>query len=567
MWHEIRLSSLGVIADAELELGPGLTVLTGETGAGKTMVVTALGLLRGARADAGLVRHGADRLRVEATVDVGALPEVKVLLDETPAETDGDDLVLARTIGKDGRSRAYLGGASVPAGMLARLSEQLVAVHGQSDQHRLLQAGAQRAALDRFGDLTAALATYRPGYARLIESRRELEELTSASQERARELDVLVFGLDEIAEVAPEEGEDDALRVEESRLAHAESLALAAAEAHGLLSDTDDAADVLDLLGRAGSVLDGVREHDPALDAQARRLDEIRFTVSDVAAELASYADGVEVDPARLAAVSERRAALAGLTRKYGPELSDVLAWAEDARRRATALQGDDGRIAELTEEIARLEADLLAQAADITARRRESAVRLAAEVGTELEALAMPHARIDVAVRAPEAPEPSDLGPDGIDTVELLLAANAGAAPRPLAKGASGGELSRVMLALEVVLADKASVPTFVFDEVDAGIGGRAAIEVGRRLARLASGAQVLVVTHLPQVAAFGDRHYHVLKSDDGTVTTSGVALLDDDARVAELSRMLAGLEGSATAEAHARELVALAAEDRALR
>ncbi|WP_370619694.1 DNA repair protein RecN [Mumia sp. Pv 4-285] len=567
MWHEIRLSSLGVIADAELELGAGLTVLTGETGAGKTMVVTALGLLRGARADAGLVRHGADRLRVEATVDVGGLPAVRDLLDETPAETDGDDLVLARTIGKDGRSRAYLGGASVPAGMLARLSEQLVAVHGQSDQHRLLQAGAQRDALDRFGDVGKALASYRPAYTRLVESRRELEELTSASQERARELDVLVFGLDEIAQVAPEEGEDDALRIEESRLAHAESLVLAAAEAHGLLSDTDDAADVLDLLGRASSLLDGVREHDPALDAQARRLDEVRFTVSDVAGELASYADGVEVDPARLAAVSERRAALAGLTRKYGPALSDVLAWSDDARARAAALQGDDGRIAELTEEIAQLERDLLAQAAEITALRQESAVRLAAEVGAELEALAMPHARIEVAVRAPETPEPSDLGPDGTDVVELLLAANAGAAPRPLAKGASGGELSRVMLALEVVLADKASVPTFVFDEVDAGIGGRAAIEVGRRLARLASGAQVLVVTHLPQVAAFGDRHYHVLKSDDGTVTTSGVALLDDDARVAELSRMLAGLEGSATAEAHARELVALAAEDRALR
>ncbi|MBW9213672.1 DNA repair protein RecN [Mumia sp. zg.B53] len=567
MWQEIRLSSLGVIADAELELGPGLTVITGETGAGKTMVVTALGLLRGSRADSGLVRHGADRLRVEATVDVGALPGVRALLDETPAETEGDELVLARTIGKDGRSRAYLGGASVPAGMLARLSEQLVAVHGQSDQHRLLRTGAQRAALDRFGDVEALLEDYRPAYSRLLEARRTLDDLTSAGQERARELDVLVFGLDEIAAVAPEEGEDDALRIEEARLAHAESLALAAAEAHSLLSDTDDASDVLDLLGRASALLDGVREHDPALDVQARRLDEVRFTVSDVAGELASYSDGVEVDPARLAGVSERRAALAGLTRKYGPTVADVLRWAEEAQVRVTTLQGDDGRIAELADEIAALESDLLAQAATITARRRESAVRLAAEVGAELEALAMPHARLDVQVDAPASPTPADLGPDGVDAVEMLLAANAGAAPRPLAKGASGGELSRVMLALEVVLADRASVPTFVFDEVDAGIGGRAAIEVGRRLARLAANAQVLVVTHLPQVAAFGDRHYHVLKSDDGTVTTSGVGLLDDDARVAELSRMLAGLEGSATAEAHARELVDLAAEDRALR
>ena len=567
MWQEIRLSSLGVIADAELSLGRGLTVITGETGAGKTMVVTALGLLRGARADAGLVRHGADRLRVEATVDVGGLPAVQAVLEETPAELDGDELVVARTIGRDGRSRAYLGGSSVPAGVLARVSEQLVAVHGQSDQHRLLRTGAQREALDRFGDVTALLGEYAPTYARLQEARRTHEELVAASQERIRELDVLLFGLDEIAAVAPEDGEDDALRVEEARLAHAESLALAAAQAHALLSEVDDAADVLDLLGQAGALLDGVREHDPALDDQARRLDEVRFTVSDVAAELASYADAVEIDPARLAAVSERRAALATLTRKYGPALSDVLRWADDARERSKALQGDDERIEALRDEVEELEADLLARAREISARRRESAGRLAAAVGAELEALAMPHARIEVEVRTPPSPDASDLGPDGIDDVELLLAANAGATPRPLAKGASGGELSRVMLALEVVLADKASVPTFVFDEVDAGIGGKAAIEVGRRLARLAASAQVIVVTHLPQVAAFGDRHYHVLKSDDGTVTTSGVALLSDDERVAELSRMLAGLEGSATAEAHARELVDLAAEDRALR
>lgn len=567
MWQEIRLSSLGVIADAELSLGPGLTVITGETGAGKTMVVTALGLLRGARADAGLVRHGADRLRVEATVEVAGLDAVRTVLDDTPAELDGDDLVVARTIGRDGRSRAYLGGASVPAGVLARVSEQLVAVHGQSDQHRLLRTSAQREALDRFGDVVGLLTEYAPAYARLHEARRAHDELVAARQERLRELDVLLFGLDEIAAVAPEEGEDEALRVEEGRLAHAESLVRAAAEAHTLLSEVDDAADVLDLLGQAGALLDAVREHDPALDLQARRLEEVRFTVTDVASELASYSDGVEVDPARLAAVSERRAALTGLTRKYGPELSDVLQWADDARERTKTLQGDDDRIATLEEEIAALESDLLARAAEITTRRRDAAGRLAASVETELEALAMPHARLEVDVRTPEAPEPADLGPDGVDDVELLLAANAGAAPRPLAKGASGGELSRVMLALEVVLADKASVPTFVFDEVDAGIGGKAAIEVGRRLARLAANAQVIVVTHLPQVAAFGDRHYHVLKSDDGTVTTSDVALLDDDERVAELSRMLAGLEGSATAEAHARELVDLAAEDRALR
>ncbi|KHL11065.1 DNA repair protein RecN (Recombination protein N) [Mumia flava] len=566
MWQEIRLSSLGVIAEAELVLGPGLTVITGETGAGKTMVVTALGLLRGTRADAGLVRHGDERARVEARVAVDAHDEVERILADTPAELDEGELVIARTVGKDGRSRAYLGGASVPAGLLARVSEHLVAVHGQSDQHRLLQLGTQRAALDRFGELDDLLDAYRPGYARLLEARRELDELTAAEQERARELDLLLFGLDEIAAVDPQPGEDDDLRAEEDRLAHAESLVAAAVEAHHLLSDTDDSLDVMDLLGRTGALLDQVRAYDPDLDAIAGRLEEVRFTISDVAGELASYPERVEADPARLAAVSERRAALAGLTRKYGAQVADVLEWAEDAQQRVEGLRGDDERIAALTDEVTGLEQSLTTQAARITEARAAAAVRLAEQVERELEALAMPHARLVVDVRTPDAPTPADLGPDGLDAVEMLLAANAGASPRPLAKGASGGELSRVMLALEVVLAEGTSVPTFVFDEVDAGIGGRAAIEVGRRLARLATRAQVVVVTHLPQVAAFADRHYHVHKTDDGTVTTSDVAHLGDPERVAELSRMLAGLEGSATAEAHARELVALAADDRAV-
>src|SRR5699024_6743241 len=308
---------------------------------------------------------------------------------------------------------------------------------------------------------------------------------------------------------------------------------------------------------RARSMVDEVRSHDRRLDALGGRLDEVGFVLTDLASEMASYAQSVDVDPHRLAELQDRRAALVSLTRKYGPGLADVLAWAEDASVRASELAGEGERIDELTAELEELGGELLGLAARLTEVRRSAGTRLAHAVCAELQALAMPHATIEIAVGQPNEPDLAQLTPLGHDQAEILLAANPGAPARPLGKGASGGELSRVMLALEVVLAGRASVPTFVFDEVDAGIGGRAAVEVGRRLARLARHAQVVAVTHLPQVAAFADRHYRVVKSDDGTVTTSGVQLLDRDGRVAELSRMLAGLEGSQSAEQHAGELL----------
>ncbi|MDO9380193.1 MAG: DNA repair protein RecN [Nocardioidaceae bacterium] len=571
MWQEIRLSSLGVIAEAELELGPGLTVITGETGAGKTMVVTALALLRGGRADAGLVRHGDARSRVEARVGVDDVPGVAQLVEDAAGELDDGAVILGRTVSREGRSRAYVGGATVPAGVLGRISDELVAVHGQSDQHRLLKPAAQRAALDAFAgdEVVPLLGLYRPAHARWTEVTRTHAELVTQARERAQELDRLTFGLEEVAAVDPQPGEDADLRAEEDRLAHGEGLALAADGAHGLLSGDDatgDAGvDVTTMLAQAQGQLDAVRQHDPDLDALAARLGEAGFLVADVATELASYARSVDVDPSRLASVQDRRAALAGLQRKYGPGLEEVLEWARTAAGRVGELQGDDDTIAALEAERDELFARLVDLAGQLTRARRRGAASLSTRVSDELDALAMPHARVEVSVEAPEVPVADDLGPDGADRVELLLAANAGSDARSLARSASGGELSRVMLALEVVVADRTSVPTFVFDEVDAGIGGKAAVEVGRRLARLARHAQVIAVTHLPQVAAFADRHYLVVKSDDGTVTTSGVASLDDGGRVAELSRMLAGLEGSATAEAHAAELLEMASTDRA--
>ena len=576
MLAELRIVDLGVIEESRLELGPGFTVITGETGAGKTMVVSALGLLLGGRADSGAVRSGAKQARVEGVWDLAGqerAAQVGARVADAGGEAE-DDLVLARQVSAEGRSRAYAGGAGVPAGLLADLADHLVAVHGQSDQHRLLAPAAQREALDRFaGAETLGLREqFGAAHARLRATERELAEIIAGVRERAREADLLRFGLEEIERVGPQPGEDRDLAEEEQRLGYSDTLRTAAEQAREALSSELGGPDALGAVSAARKLLDGVRDHDPAAAGLADRLAELSYLLGDLAADVAGYASAVETDPARLAAVSERRAALVGLTRKYGDDVTQVLAWAEQAGRRLAGLDHDDERVETLRAERGRLRAELGGLAADLSARREQAAVALGRAVTEELTALAMPHARVEV--RVTQQPAEGDHGDHalevggrglrmsatGVDDVELLLAANTGSEPRPLHKGASGGELSRVMLAIEVVLGGTDPVPTFVFDEVDAGVGGKAAVEVGRRLSALARGAQVLVVTHLPQVAAFADHHVVVAKSSDGSVTTSGLSVLDDEGRVRELSRMLAGLEGSDTAQAHAQELLATA-------
>lgn len=559
MWQHLRLSSLGVIDSAELELAEGFTVITGETGAGKTMVVTALGLLRGDRADLGLVRRGADQARVEASIGVPTGAAAVATVEEAGGRIDDDVVILGRVLSAQGRSRALAGGATVPAALLADVTDELVAVHGQSDQHRLLRAAEQRGALDRFAgeDFAAAAAAYAPAYARWRAVERLLDELRTHAQERARELDVLRFGLDEINEVEPQLAEDEHLKVEESRLAHSESLALAADQAHRSLVGEADLDAARTQVAAASAALREAAEHDPELDALAERVLELGILLDDVGAELGAYSTGVELDPERLAAIQDRRAALAALQRKYGPTLNDVMAWAERSAARIGELGNDDEAIAALEVEQAELVPEVGRRAARMSAIRTEAAERLSRLVDEEIAQLSMPSARLEVRVTTSPDATP---GPHGLDEVELLFAANSGTGLRPLHKGASGGELSRLMLALEVVLADRTTVPTLVFDEVDAGIGGKAAVEVGRRLSRLAEHAQVIAVTHLPQVAAFADHHFVVSKDDDGTVTSSSVIRLDEHSRVDELARMLAGQEDSATAQAHARELLDLA-------
>nr|WP_232530904.1 DNA repair protein RecN [Microlunatus antarcticus] len=562
----MHIHDLGVINDAVVEPHPGLTVVTGETGAGKTMIVTGIGLLLGDRAEARSVRSGTERAVVEGRLTVPDGPETSRLatrVRDAGGDLDDDELVVARHITAAGRSRAFLGGAPVPVSVCAEVTTELVAIHGQSEQIRLSAAGRQRELLDAYAgpELAALLATYRQRWAEHRAARVELDTLVAASAERAREVELLRFGLEQIEVVEPQPGEDLALAAESTRLQNADDLRLSVGGAlAGLSGDPDDprgGGGAMAALADARRSLDHASA-DPVLEALAVRVAEASYLVADVASDLARYVDDLVADPRRLEWVSERRAHLSGLTRSYGPTVDDALAWSARAVQRLTELEGGDERIGELTVAVEQQDADLRERAARLTELRGGAAQGFADAVSAELTALAMPHARLTFALT------PTALGASGADAVDLLFAANPGTEPRSLGKVASGGELSRVRLALEVVLAADRPGGTLVFDEVDAGVGGRVAVEIGRRLAELARHSQVVVVTHLAQVAAFADRHYVVVKADDGQVTTSGVVRLREDQRTEELARMMAGLDTTDSALAHAGELVELAASAR---
>lgn len=553
MLAELRIADLGVIGDATIEPGPGFTAVTGETGAGKTMIVTGLALLAGARADPRLVRSGASRALVEGRWRVGA--EQLGALDDLGAALEDGEVLVTRQLGA-ARSRMAIGGAQVPLSVGAELVGEWVTVHGQSEQLRLGTPERQLQVLDRHAG--AALAADLDGYRRDYASRRsaaaELADLTTQSQARARELDLLRFGLDEIAKVDPQPGEDHALAAEARRLQAVDDLRLAARTALVALAGEDDDYDsqaALTLAGAARKALAPAVEKDAELSPIADELAGALAALADVASSLASYTAGLDADPMRLEWIAGRRAELAHLTRKYGDSVDEVLAWAANAAERVGDLDAGDDRIAALRAELAVLDGRLLAAAARITALRTAAASDLAGRVAAELKALAMPKARLVFELT------PAELGPHGADQVNLLFSANPGSELGPLGRVASGGELSRVRLALEVVLANQADGETFVFDEVDAGVGGAVALEIGRRLARLAERCQVIVVTHLAQVAAFAERHYVVAKSDDGSLTSSGVRLVTDADRLGVLATMMGGLESSESAVAHARELL----------
>jgi DNA repair protein RecN (Recombination protein N) len=556
--EEISIRDLGVIAEAKLKFGPGLTVLTGETGAGKTMVLTAVGLLLGERSDTSAIRQGQDQAFVEGRWQINQHQKANELVVEAGGNVDAGELIVNRSVARDGRSRSAIGGAAAPVNLLASLGEQLVAVHGQSDQIRLKSGIAQREALDQFSGVATLLGKYRDVFDRWKTLEARLETLRSASSSRETEIQQLQEATAELDRLKPEAGEDEALAEKAQRLTHSEELRIAASEAHELLSSENTDTDAIALVGKARRVLEAASVNDPELGKVAETLRQLGFQLGENAAALNGYLASSEGGgAAELELVQQRRADLGAAMRKYGPTLAEVISFQETAGKKLLELDNSDEQIAALTLERDALFAEVQDLAGQVTAVRKHAALRLETAVTEELKSLAMGGATLVVSVT-----ETSEYQLHGADLVSIQLAAYPGAEPRPIGKGASGGELSRIMLAIEVVLARTEQALTFIFDEVDAGVGGAAAIEVGKRLAQLAKVAQVIVVTHLGQVAAFANQHLRVLKTMSDQYTASDVVELQGEDRVEEIARMLSGMAESDTARANARELMIKAKE-----
>jgi DNA repair protein RecN (Recombination protein N) len=543
--RELHISGLGVIDDLDLEFDGGLTVLTGETGAGKTMVTVGLSLALGARSSATLVRAGARAARVQARFD--APPSAGDWAE------DGE-VVLARTVAADGKGGTRVGGQLATVSTLAALGGDLVEVHGQHRTLRLLEPATQTAFVDRVAgaDHLGALATFRAAHDRLASARAARDALIGAARDRERELDLLAYQVGEIDAVAPRPGETDDLVAEEGRLGHVERLIELTGEAVERLASEGAATD----LGAAvAASLAAAASLDPSAEPFASRASSLAAELAELAHDVRAHRGTLADDPARLEVVRDRLSALRALQRKYGATDVDVVAFRDRAAREIEGLRGADDRLEALEAEVASLEDEVTRRAAAVTAGRVSVAEPLAASLTAQLRELGMQAASIRIQLRSLPA-----VTADGAERADLLLTPGPGQPALPLAKGVSGGELSRVMLACRSVVADLDDVPTLVFDEIDAGIGGEAGLAVGRRLAALAERKQVIVVTHLPQIACFADRHVRVRKHDG----VASVEPLGDDERVRELSRMLAGLEASEAAVTHAEELLAEAARAR---
>jgi DNA repair protein RecN (Recombination protein N) len=577
----LRLRHLGIIDDAQIELREGLTVITGETGAGKTMVLSALNLLLGGKTATGLA--AAKDTAVQGGWRLSPTSELVTGMGEAGIAIEDGELLVNRTMPHDGRSRCSINGTVVTQSAMADWAHDLVAVHGQAEQGMLRRPSRQRTVLDRFAD--DALGEVKSRYQQLFERVREIDDeygrATENQEAQRAELALLTEQLEQIEKAAPVPGEDEQLAESAARLGNVSELQAGAAVALGSISG-DDAASNVETDGAVGDVhrarqaVDAVAELDPELATIATQLKEASVLLNEVGLDLSRYLADLDAQPGELERVQRRRAELATITRQFGPTVDDVIGWSQRSATRVEELTRA-GDLAALGARRAEMRAELGSLAAELSGLRRDAARRFCGSVTTELQGLAMPHSELQIDIRhrrstsqgeglvVPGIDSPVAFGASGIDEVEFMLKAHATAEPAPVAQAASGGELSRIMLALEVVLADSASAPTFVFDEVDAGVGGKAAVEIGRRLARLSRNAQILVVTHLPQVAAFADNHLVVSKQHDGHVTSSGVQDLSEELRVRELARMLAGQEESEHAAAHAHELLDLAARERA--
>lgn len=555
MIEELYIRDLGVIKESRLNFTKGLTVLTGETGAGKTMVLTALGLLLGERADAASIRAGQQQTFVEGRWQISSEPIIDRVTEAGAAVEDGE-LILNRSVNSEGRSKASVGGRATPIALLTELGEQLVVVHGQAEQLRLKTPQAQREALDQFAGAAELLALYREAYDAWQRAMKDLSQLLANADSRVREAEILRSDFAEVERIDPKPNEDQELADVANRLTNIEALQIAAQAAHDALSSEnfEGSADALGLLAQAVRTLETAANQDTALKVFADRLSEASYLVKDVAGDIAHYLSGLDSEDGNLDAIQERRSQLNQLVRKHG-SLAAALEFRATASDRLLDLDASDEKIDELNRIVSNNHEAALKLAAQLSELRSAAAKRLSAEVSFELKALAMADSELIVEVNPL-----SELQRHGADNVNILLRSYSGAEPRPIGKGASGGELSRIMLAIEVVLAQTEQAPTFIFDEVDAGVGGASAIEVGRRLARLAKQAQVIVVTHLAQVAAFADNHLRVLKTSEGEFTATSVVNLQQADRLTELARMLSGLADSESAISHAGELLELA-------
>lgn len=548
MIESISIRNLGVISNAELELGPGFTALTGETGAGKTMVLTALALLLGGRADSTAIRAGETQLQVSGTWVISD-EKLSAELVALGADVDNGRLVVSRTLTADGRSRALMGGISVPISMLSQYAERLVAVHGQADQIRLRSLSAQRDALDQFGDYRAELSAYRSAYQAYRDLETRLERLRSAGLAESARLEVLreqVRAVESL-DVQPNELVDLGERIE--RLSNVEALRVSAALAHDALS-SEEGIDAIQALGAARKALETAR--DSKLYNLGQKLRELGSQAQEIAAEISAYLHDLEADPTQLDALQQRRADIMALERRFGKSPAELIEQLPILKSEILDLDSSDEQVEKLEVQLEAALSQVGFAAKRLTERRVEAATQLSERVSKELASLAMSASKLRVNIT-----EADDFASHGIDRVEFLLTTFSGAEPRSLVKGASGGELSRVMLAIELVLAGSAPAPTMIFDEVDAGVGGQAALELGRRLRSLSNSTQVLVVTHLPQVAAFADAQIRVEKNSSGSVTESQVTRLERSERVVELARMLSGNPDSASALQHAQELL----------
>lgn len=561
MIEEIVIKNLGIIKDASLTFGKGLTCITGETGAGKTMVLSALGLLLGRRSDSSIVHADASYTSVEGCFHVEGSNLVTKIVDDAGGVIEDSQLYVNRTVFNDGRSKASVGGKGTPASVLNAIGEVLISIHGQSDQVRLKSPAAQREALDDYNKemMGPVINAYRDAYYAWKASHEELEDVKNNMFAREREFEELTQAVSDISKIEPESGEDEKLKNDADRLSNVEILKEATSSALSRLSSDDyDSLDASSLLSEAYKILDNVSSYDTFVLKLAEKTESIKDELVELVGQLSGYLENIDVDALEeLNNVQERRAQINTLMRKYGPTLDDVLKLYEEAVHKVDALNPENVNVDVLEAKVNDMFNIVKEKAAELTEARIKNANEITAKINAELAGLAMSGSSIIVNV------EPSETyTSNGVDEVSFLMKSHSNSEPRPISKSASGGELSRIMLALELVIADPEATSTFVFDEVDSGVGGATAIEIGKRLSQLSKHAQVIVVTHLPQVAVFADNHLRVVKTSDETFVSTDVLSLEEEDKVDEIARMLSGLQDSETGQAHAKEMI-LIAED----